>query len=184
MDDVFVRLTPTSWQNGVGSPHDDGAAPRDGPVVVDPMVAVDQASGSASRARTTASARAAAPPSAAARRYTRANDSDAPARQARDGGRGSDMTDLAIGQTVQVTLPKGQNKRGVVGVNVMYQTWMEARFEGAVGEIVDIEPIGEKSMPTFLVDFRKHDNSRLGIPWQAQWFREEWLAPVEAKVAR
>jgi hypothetical protein len=94
------------------------------------------------------------------------------------------MTDLTIGQQVQVALPKGHNKRGVLGVNVMYQTWMEARFEGAIGEIVDIDPQGEKGVALFLVDFRKHDNSKLGIPWQAQWFREEWLEPAPVKAAR
>ena len=34
------------------------------------------------------------------------------------------------------------------------------------------------------LDFRKHDNSKLGIPWQAQWFREEWLEPAPVKAAR
>lgn len=92
--------------------------------------------------------------------------------------------DFAIGDTVKVEMPKGYNKRGVHGVNVMYQTWIEARFEGATGTVVDINPQGTHGIPLYLVDFRNFDNSRLGIPQQSYWFRENWLELAPAPVAR
>jgi hypothetical protein len=55
----------------------------------------------------------------------------------------------------------------------MFTTWPEAKFDGAVGEISKINPRGTHGIPQFLVDFRNHDNPN--IPWQAQWFRENWL---------
>lgn len=88
------------------------------------------------------------------------------------------MARFAVGDTVRVVMPKGFNKRGVHGVNVMYQTAIEARFEGAVGTITDINPRGTHNIPLFLVDFRTRDNSRAGLPSQAYWFRELWLEPV------
>ena len=93
------------------------------------------------------------------------------------------MPRFQVGDTVRVELPRGYNKRGVHGIHVMYTTWPEARFEGAVGTVTQINPLGSHGQPQFLVDFRGHDNSRLGIPWQAQWFREEWLEPVEQPAA-
>ncbi|MER3436870.1 MAG: hypothetical protein C4346_04250 [Chloroflexota bacterium] len=97
------------------------------------------------------------------------------------------MPKFQVGDTVRVALPRGYNKRGVYGVHVMYATAPESRFEGAVGTVTDIDPFGTEDLDTrgprgvarYLVDFRQHDNSRLGIPWQAQWFREEWLELVE-----
>jgi hypothetical protein len=99
------------------------------------------------------------------------------------------MAELQIGDKVRIALPRGYSKRGVLGISVMYTTHPEARFEGALGEIVDINPRGLYSTPQYLVDFRQHqqENARLGIPWQAQWFREEWLAvetPAGVTVAR
>ncbi len=96
------------------------------------------------------------------------------------------MARFAVGDTVRVVMPKGFNKRGVHGVNVMYQTAIEARFEGATGTVTDINPRGTHGIPLFLVDFRTHDNSRAGLPKQADWFREMWLEPVVevAKVER
>ena len=88
------------------------------------------------------------------------------------------MARFAVGDTVRVVMPKGFNKRGVHGVNVMYQTAIEARFEGATGTVTDINPRGTHGIPLFLVDFRTHDNSRAGLPKQADWFREMWLEPV------
>jgi hypothetical protein len=59
----------------------------------------------------------------------------------------------------------------------MYTTWPEARFDGATGKVREINPRGPYGIPLYLVDFREHDN-RVAIPWQSQWFREEWLVPV------
>ena len=85
------------------------------------------------------------------------------------------MAEFAVGDLVRVQMPKGRNKRGVVGISVLYSTWPEARFDGATGEIVDINPSGPYGTPLYLVDFREQKN-RTAIPWQLQWFREEWLA--------
>jgi hypothetical protein len=93
------------------------------------------------------------------------------------------MPEFFVGDTVRVAMPRGYNKRGVLGVSVMYTTWPEAKFEGAVGKIVEINPKGPYGVHQYLVDFRGQDNSRIGIPWQAQWFREEWLDLVERGAA-
>lgn len=85
------------------------------------------------------------------------------------------MAAYSVGDTVRVTMPKGVNKRGVVGISVMYTTWPEARFDGASGEIVEVNPRGPLGIALYLVNFRGHEN-RVAIPWQSQWFREEWLA--------
>src|SRR3954454_4951153 len=90
------------------------------------------------------------------------------------------MTQFKVGDTVRVEVSPGYSKRGVYGISVMYTTHPEARFQGAIGAITDINPKGLYSTPQYLVDFRGFDNSRLGIPWQAQWFREEWLELVPA----
>lgn len=89
------------------------------------------------------------------------------------------MTEFFVGDKVRVELPRGYSKRGVLGISVLYTTWPEARFEGATGRITEINPVGPYSVATYLVDFRAFDNSRLGIPWQAQWFREEWMTLLE-----
>jgi hypothetical protein len=94
------------------------------------------------------------------------------------------MAEFAIGETVQVVMPKGFTKRGIPGISVMYTTWPESRFEGAVGTITDISPRGTHGIPLFLVDFRGHDQGRVAIPWQAQWFREEWIMPAKPASAR
>ena len=94
------------------------------------------------------------------------------------------MGHFAIGDTIKVAMPKGFNKRGVHGVNVMYQTWIESRFEGAVGTVVDVNPTGTHGIPLFLVDFREFDNSRIGIPQQSYWFRENWLELAKTPVSR
>ena len=94
------------------------------------------------------------------------------------------MAEFRVGDRVRVQLPRGYSKRGVLGISVLYTTSPEARFEGALGNITDINPVGPYSVPQYLVDFRPYDNSRLGIPWQAQWFREEWLELEEAGMAR
>ena len=87
------------------------------------------------------------------------------------------MVAFTIGEEVRVALPKGVNKRGVVGISVLYTTWPEARFDGAVGTVVEHNPSGTYGIPLYLVDFRDHKN-RAAIPWQSQWFREEWLTPA------
>ena len=83
-----------------------------------------------------------------------------------------------VGETVQVHMPRGHNKRGVWGISVLYTTSQEAKFDGAVGKIVEIDPKGPYTIPLYLVDFRDSGN-KIAIPWQAQWFREEWLVPVK-----
>ena len=93
------------------------------------------------------------------------------------------MTGFAVGQKVRIELPKGRSKRGVHGVSVLYTTSMEARFEGAVGTIKEINPRGPFGLPVYLVDFRGHQN-RVAVPWLAHWFREEWLTPVEPAAPR
>jgi len=92
------------------------------------------------------------------------------------------MARFQVGELVRVAMPKGFSKRGIPGISVMYTTWPEARFEGAIGKITDINPRGPNGIPLFLVDFRGQDN-RVAIPWQAQWFREEWLEPTEQRAA-
>ncbi len=84
------------------------------------------------------------------------------------------MAAFNVGDLVKVTMPKGVNKRGVVGVSVLFSTWPEAKFDGAVGKVVEVNPSGTYGIPQYLVDFRGQKN-RAAIPWQSQWFREEWL---------
>ena len=83
-----------------------------------------------------------------------------------------------VGETVQVSMPRGHNKRGVWGISVLYTTSPEAKFDGAIGKITEINPEGPYTIPLYLVDFRDSGN-KMTIPWQAQWFREEWLKPVK-----
>lgn len=84
------------------------------------------------------------------------------------------MARFRVGDEVRVEMPKGVNKRGVVGISVLYTTWPEARFDGATGTVTEIDPSGPYGIPLYLVAFKDHKN-RVAIPWQAQWFREEWL---------
>jgi|GEM_PF-1411248 len=88
------------------------------------------------------------------------------------------MARFAVGDEVKVSMPRGKSKRGVMGISVMYTTSQEAKFDGATGTVTDINPRGPYGIPLYLVNFREHDNSRIGIPWQAQWFREEWIVPT------
>ncbi len=90
------------------------------------------------------------------------------------------MARYAIGEDVKVKMPRGKSKRGVMGISVMYTTSPEAKFDGAVGTIVDINPRGPYEIPLYLVDFKGHEN-RVSIPWLAQWFREEWIVSAERK---
>jgi len=85
------------------------------------------------------------------------------------------MAGFAIGDAVTVRLPRGVNRRGVVGISVLYATSQEAKFDGASGAVTEINPRGPYGIPLYLVDFRAHKN-KVAIPWQAQWFREEWIA--------
>lgn len=87
------------------------------------------------------------------------------------------MARFEVGDEVKVTMPRSKNKRGVMGVHVMYTTSQEAKFDGATGVITEIDPTGTHGIPLYLVDFRNHEN-RVAIPWVVQWFRENWLTPV------
>jgi len=91
------------------------------------------------------------------------------------------MASYSIGEEVKASLPRGKSKRGVFGISVMYATSQEAKFDGAVGVVTEINPRGPNGIPLYLVDFRGHDNSRIGIPWQAQWFREEWIIATQRR---
>lgn len=90
------------------------------------------------------------------------------------------MAAYEIGDEVKVQMPRGKNKRGVVGISVMYATSQEAKFDGAVGTVTEINPRGPSGIPLYLVDFRDHEN-RVTIPWQAQWFREEWITATDRR---
>jgi hypothetical protein len=89
------------------------------------------------------------------------------------------MPEFQVGDIVRVEMPRGYSMRGVLGISLMFSTHPEARFEGAIGTVTEINPDGPQSVHQYLVDFRTHDNGRVGIHWQAQWFREEWLALKE-----
>ena len=86
---------------------------------------------------------------------------------------------LFVGDVVRVDMPRGHNKRGVWGISPLYTTSQEAKFDGAVGVVTEVKPTGPYTIPLYLVDFRQKDNSRMGLPWQAHWFREEFLELVE-----
>lgn len=88
------------------------------------------------------------------------------------------MARSEIGDEVKVTMPHAPNKRGVMGVHVMFTTSPEAKFDGAVGTITQIDVDGTHGIPLFLVDFRDHENT-VRIPWGVQWFRENWIRHVE-----
>lgn len=90
------------------------------------------------------------------------------------------MVQYAPGDEVKVQMPRGKNKRGVGGISVMYATSQEAKFDGAVGTVTQINPRGPLGVPLYLVDFTKHEN-RVAIPWQGQWFREEWIVSTERR---
>jgi ribosomal protein L21E len=93
------------------------------------------------------------------------------------------MTDFKIGDEVRVAMPRGVSKRGIPGISVLYTTWPEARFDGASGRIIGVDPRSRYGIPLYLVDFSKHKN-RVAIPWQRQWFRGEWIVPIEDNVER
>src|SRR3712207_7315019 len=67
------------------------------------------------------------------------------------------MARFEVGDLVRVDMPKGVNKRGVVGISVLYTTWPEARFDGAVGDVVEINPRGPYGIPLYLVNFKGQD---------------------------
>ena len=91
------------------------------------------------------------------------------------------MTEFLVGDKVKVELPHGYSKRGIFGISILYSNSPESRFDTAVGQVTEINPIGPLSNAQYLVDFRPFDNARLAIPWQAHWFREEWLTMVARK---
>lgn len=83
------------------------------------------------------------------------------------------MVEITVGDEVKISMPRGKNLRGVPGVHMMFTTSPEAKFDGGTGVVTKINPRGPQGIPLFLVDFRNHENP--WIPWQAQWFRENWL---------
>jgi ribosomal protein L21E len=91
------------------------------------------------------------------------------------------MNEFDFGDQVRVAMPRGISKRGIPGISVLYTTWPEARFDGATGSVIGIDPRSRFGIPLYLVDFSKHKN-RTAIPWQRQWFRGEWLVLVADKV--
>ena len=93
------------------------------------------------------------------------------------------MNEFDIGNQVRVAMPRGVSKRGIPGISVLYTTWPEARFDGATGTVIDIEPRSRYGIPLYLVDFSKHQN-RVAIPWQRQWFRGEWVVPAGERSER
>lgn len=90
------------------------------------------------------------------------------------------MARFKVGDEVRVVMPHAPNKRGVMGVHPMYTTLPEAKFDGAVGTITEIDPEGDRGIALYLVDFQQHDN--WGIPWGVQWFRQNWIFPADAPV--
>ncbi|MBA2597151.1 MAG: hypothetical protein M3Q50_14795 [Chloroflexota bacterium] len=84
------------------------------------------------------------------------------------------MAEFDVGNAVTVKMPRGVSKRGIPGISVLYSTWPEARFDGATGTVVEIDPRSTYGIPLYLVDFAGHTN-RVAIPWQRQWFRGEWI---------
>ena len=88
------------------------------------------------------------------------------------------MARYHVGEDVTVQMPRGRNKRGVTGISVMYFTSPESKFDGATGRVTEVNPRGPHGIPLYLVDFRDHKN-RTAIPWQAQWFREEWIVRAD-----
>lgn len=93
------------------------------------------------------------------------------------------MNEFNFGDQVRVAMPRGVNKRGIAGISVLYSTWPEARFDGATGTVIGIDPQSRFGIPLYLVDFSKHKN-RTAIPWQRQWFRSEWIVPAEDRAPR
>lgn len=78
------------------------------------------------------------------------------------------------GDVVKVELPRGRNARGVEGIHVMYTTSEEAKCDGAVGTIIDINPVGTHGIPLYLVDFTKNEN-RWMPPYTRYWIRADFL---------
>jgi hypothetical protein len=93
------------------------------------------------------------------------------------------MSEFNLGDVVRVAMPRGISKRGIPGISVLYSTWPEARFDGATGSVVEIDPRSKHGIPLYLVDFREHKN-RVAIPWQRQWFRSEWIVLAEDHTPR
>lgn len=85
-----------------------------------------------------------------------------------------------FGDEVTVAMPRGVSKRGIPGISVLYSTWPEARFDGATGSVIGIDPRSTYGIPLYLVDFSAHKN-RVSVPWQRQWFRGEWIKHVGDK---
>lgn len=97
-------------------------------------------------------------------------------------GRGGPIV-FDFGDEVTVAMPRGMSKRGIPGISVLYTTWPEARFDGATGTVIGIDPRSQYGIPLYLVDFSQHKN-RVAIPWQRQWFRAEWIVPAEDRTPR
>ena len=72
------------------------------------------------------------------------------------GAAGDDGEQLIVfdfGDEVTVAMPRGVSKRGIPGISVLYSTWPEARFDGATGTVIGIDPRSTCGIPLYLVDF-------------------------------
>ena len=69
-------------------------------------------------------------------------------------GRG-DLNLFDFGDEVTVAMPRGVSKRGIPGISVLYTTWPEARFDGAAGTVIGIDPRSTYGIPLYLVDFSR-----------------------------
>ena len=98
-------------------------------------------------------------------------------------GRWAELNVFDFGDEVRVAMPRGVSKRGIPGISVLYSTWPEARFDGATGTVIGIDPRSTYGIPLYLVDFSQHKN-RVAIPWQRQWFRGEWIVPAEERTPK
>jgi hypothetical protein len=56
----------------------------------------------------------------------------------------------------------------------MYTTHPEAKCDGAVGTIVEIDPEGTHGVPAYLVDFTLNENKWMP-PYLRYWFRPDWI---------
>ena len=62
------------------------------------------------------------------------------------------MSTFDFGDEVTVAMPRGVNKRGIEGISVLYSTWPEARFDGATGSVIGVDPRSTYGIPLYLVD--------------------------------
>ena len=81
------------------------------------------------------------------------------------------MNMFDFGDVVRVQMPKGVNKRGVVGMTVSSTTWPEASSMAPPARLLASSRAVATGCPVsrgFL-----QTKNRVAIPWQRQWFRGE-----------